>query len=86
MSDELLNLIDEVLSHIYHDVMKKDVIRYKFGKKTIILIGDLLQLAAISTFNRHITQLYQSYLFKENFLPFILQKNMRAIEVYCGCS
>ena len=79
MSDELLNLIEEVLSRIYHDVMKKDAIRYKFGKKTIILVGDLLQLAAISTFNRPITQLYQSN-FLENFLPFILQNNMRAIE------
>ncbi len=40
----------------------------------------MLQLAAVSTFNKHITQLYQSILFKDNFKPFILQKNLRAME------
>jgi hypothetical protein len=42
------------------------------------LVGDLLQLAVVSTFAQPITQLYKSLLFKNNFIPFILTKNMRA--------
>ncbi len=62
-------------------IKKKKIIQKKFGdKKTIIHCGDLLQLEAVSTFNRPITQLYKSFLFRENFKPFILQTNMRAIE------
>ena len=80
MSDEIINLIDEVLSRMYYDDKNKKIIQKKFGAKTIILCGDLLQLEAVSTFNRPITQLYKSFLFRENFKPFILQTNMRAIE------
>jgi len=59
MSDELLNLIEEVFSRMYYDNdKKKDLNVYKFGKKTIKLVGDLLQLAAVSTFHKPITQLY----------------------------
>jgi hypothetical protein len=44
------------------------------------LVGDLLQLAAVSTFAQPITQLYNSLLFKNNFNPFILTKNMKAVK------
>jgi hypothetical protein len=75
MSDEIIFLIDKVLRRMYYDDKNKKIIQKKFGAKTIILCGDLLQLEAVSTFNRPIT-----FLFRENFKPFILQTNMRAIE------
>jgi hypothetical protein len=78
MSDELINLIDEILCGLYTENTNKCVVKYKFGKKKIILVGDLLELAAVSTFAQPITQLYKSLLFKNNFIPFILTKNMRA--------
>jgi ATP-dependent DNA helicase PIF1 len=78
MSDELLNLLENILSEIYYD-QNKNKTSNKFGKKTIILTGDLLQLEAVSTFRKPITQLYKSVLFKDNFKPFILETNMRAI-------
>ena len=78
MSDELINLIDEILWGVYTENMNKSVVKYKFGEKKIILVGDLFQLAAVSTFAQPITQLYKSLIFKNNFTPFILTKNMRA--------
>ena len=65
---------------MYYDANKsKSIIPVKFGLKSLILSEDFLKLEAVSIFNRPITQLYKSLLFKENFKPFILEKNMRAI-------
>ena len=72
MSDELLIIIDEILNRIYYDTNKsKNISPVRFGKKNIILVGDFLQLEAVSTFHKPITQLYKSMLFKDNFKPFI---------------
>jgi hypothetical protein len=57
MSEEIINLINEVFSGMYYDDKNKKIIQKKFGAKTIILCGNLLQLEAISTFNKPITQL-----------------------------
>jgi len=82
MSDELLNLIDEILNRINYDSnTNKSIVPSKFGKKSVILVGDLLQLSAVSTFYKPITQLYKSLLFKNNFVPFILKTNMRALTI-----
>jgi hypothetical protein len=57
MSEEIIKLKDEFLSGMYYDDKNKKIIQKKFGAKTIILCGNLLQLEAISTFNKPITQL-----------------------------
>ncbi len=43
------------------------------------LTGDLLQLAAVSTFRKPISQLNKSMFFEDNFKPFLLETNKRAI-------
>ncbi len=87
MSDELLNLIDEILNSINYDSnTNKSIVPSKFGKKSVILVGDLSQLSTVSTFYKPITQLYSSFFFKDNFVPFILSTNIRAIndKLYCA--
>ena len=81
MSDELLIIIDEIFNRIYYDTNKsKNISPVRFSKKNLILVGDFLQLEAVSTFHKPITQLYKSILFKDNFEPFLLKINMRAIQ------
>ena len=51
-----LHLIDSTLSKVFEH--HKNENKFRFGKKNIILVGDLLQLAAVSTFEKPVTQLY----------------------------
>jgi hypothetical protein len=74
MSEEILLLINTILMEIYYDDNKE---KHLFGKKSIILVGDLLQLPSVSTYLNPIRQLYESDLFLSNFTPFILEKNIR---------
>jgi hypothetical protein len=78
MSHELLTNINDVLNAIdTHNAVQNE--KVKFG--SIILVGDLLQLPAVSTIRLPITQLYKSILFKNYFIPFIMEINVRAIDV-----
>ena len=51
-----LHLIDSTLSKVFEH--HKNENKFRFDKKNIILVGDLLQLAAVSTFEKPVTQLY----------------------------
>ena len=79
MSHELLTNINDVLNAIdTHNAVQNE--KVKFGSKSIILVGDLLQLPAVSSTRLPITQLYKSILFKNYFIPFIMEINVRAID------
>ena len=73
LNGEILKIINEILQSI-HD--NKEL----FGGVSIILIGDLLQLPAVTTLLKPVTQLKDTSLFLENFLPFILETNMRQVD------
>ncbi|RNA11773.1 ATP-dependent DNA helicase PIF1 [Brachionus plicatilis] len=68
--DLMLERINEVLTNV-------NVNSKIFGGKSIVLIRDLLQLPAISTVSFPVQQIYRSDLFLENFVPFLLETNVR---------
>ena len=77
LSGEILNLINEVLNVIFSH-KTKSMENILFGGKSIILIGDLLQLPAVCTKLCPITQLYKSKLFTDYFHPIFIKTNKRA--------
>ncbi len=76
LSGEMLHKINELLNTIESNA-NTGILNALFGNKSLILIGDLLQLAAVSTYEQPITQLYISLLFRNNFKPFFLTQNYR---------
>ena len=76
LSGELLEKVNELLNTI-EDNSSGVNINTLFGRKSIVLVGDLLQLAAVSTYEQPITQLNKSQLFRTYFKPFFLNENYR---------